>query len=77
MDETLRHVFNRLHYPIEVILVCVRWYVACPLRSRHLEEIMAGRGITVDHSTIARKAMNMLPALVALCRRRRLPIAQI
>ena len=24
MNETLRRVFKRLHYPIEVILVCVR-----------------------------------------------------
>ena len=25
MNETLRHIFKRLHYPIEVILVCGRW----------------------------------------------------
>jgi putative transposase len=38
MNETLRRVFIRLHYPMEVILVCVRWYVAYPLSLRHLEE---------------------------------------
>jgi transposase-like protein len=28
-----------------VILTCVRWYVAYPLSLRHLEEMMAERGI--------------------------------
>ena len=28
MIEALRKVIKRLHYPIEVVLVCVRWYVA-------------------------------------------------
>jgi transposase-like protein len=26
-------VLKRLHYPLEVILLCVRWYVAYSLRS--------------------------------------------
>ena len=52
MNETLRCAFKRLHYPIEVMLVCVRWYVAYPLSLRHLEEIMAKSGVAVDHSTI-------------------------
>ena len=56
MNEMLRRVFKRLHYPIEVILVCVRWYVAYPPSLRHLEEIMAERGITVDHTTVHRWA---------------------
>jgi putative transposase len=51
MNETLCRVFTRLHYPIEVILVCVRWYVAYPLSLRHLEEMMAERGVVVDHSS--------------------------
>jgi transposase-like protein len=25
-------------FPIDVILVCIRWYVAYPLSYRHLEE---------------------------------------
>ena len=28
MIEALRKVLKRLHYPIEVMLVCVRWYAA-------------------------------------------------
>jgi len=29
---------KRLHYPLDVILMCVRWYVAYPLSLRHLEK---------------------------------------
>jgi putative transposase len=32
MNEALRKVIQRLHYPLEVMLVCVRWYAAYPLR---------------------------------------------
>ena len=45
MNETLRLVFKRLHFPVEVILTCVRWYVAYPLSLRQLEEMMAERGV--------------------------------
>jgi transposase-like protein len=76
MNETLRRVFRRLHYPIEVILVCVRWYVAYPLSLRHLEEMMAERGVAVDHSTIHRWAVKMLPVLAAICRRRKRPVGK-
>lgn len=42
-------VLKRLHYPLEVILTSVRWYVAYPLSLRQLEEMMAERGTSVDH----------------------------
>jgi hypothetical protein len=28
INSTLREVLKRLHYPLEVMLTCVRWYVA-------------------------------------------------
>ncbi|MGF6383967.1 transposase-like protein [Paraburkholderia atlantica] len=31
-------VLKRLHYPLDVILLCVRWYVAYSLSLRNLEE---------------------------------------
>jgi transposase-like protein len=40
----LRKVLRRLHYPLDVMLLCVRWHVAYPLSLRQLEEIMAERG---------------------------------
>ena len=31
---------KEMRFPIDVILVCIRWYVAYPLSYRDLEEIM-------------------------------------
>ena len=50
--------------------------MAYPLSLRHLEEMMAERGVTVDHSTIHRWSMKMLPVLAAACRRRKLPVGK-
>jgi putative transposase len=52
-----------MHFPIDVILVCIRWYVAYPLSYRHLEEMMQERGVAVDHSSINRWAVRFLPLL--------------
>jgi hypothetical protein len=49
LNPALAKVLKRLHYPLEVMLRCVRWYVAYPLSLRHLEEMMSERGIAVDH----------------------------
>ena len=76
MTEALRRVLQRMHYPLEVMLVCVRWYVAYPLSLRHLEEMMAERGVAIDHSTIHRWAIKMLPVLAAVCRRRKRPVGR-
>jgi transposase-like protein len=56
LKPAIANVLKRLHYPLEVILVCVRRYVAYPLSLRNLEEMMAERGIVVDHSTVHRCA---------------------
>ena len=37
-NSTLRRVIKRLHFPLEVMLVCVCWYAAYPLSLRNLEE---------------------------------------
>ena len=76
MTEALRRVLQRMHYPLEVMLVCVRWYVAYPLSLRHLEEMMGERGVAIDHSTIHRWAIKMLPVLAAVCRRRKRPVGR-
>lgn len=46
----IRNAFKRLHYPVDIIAQCVRWYLAYSLSLRNLEEMMAERGIHVDHS---------------------------
>ncbi|MCG5079015.1 IS6 family transposase [Paraburkholderia tagetis] len=63
LNPAVARVLKRLHYPLDVILMCVRWYVAYPLSLRHLEEMMAERGISVDHSTVHRWAIKLLPVL--------------
>lgn len=60
--------FKGMRFPVEVILVCVRWYVAYPLSYRHLEEIMEKRGVPVDHSTVNRWAIRFLPLIEKLSR---------
>ena len=42
------------HCPQEVSLMGVRWYVAYPLSTRHVEELMEERGVAVDHAPINR-----------------------
>ncbi len=63
LNPVLAKVIKRLHYPLDVILLCVRWYSAYPLSLRNLEEMMAERGIYVDHSTVHRWAIKLLPVL--------------
>lgn len=46
--------FKGSHFETEIILVCVRWYLAYPLSYRQIEEIMQERGVSVDHSTLNR-----------------------
>jgi transposase-like protein len=74
VNSTLRGVLKRLHFPLEVMLVSVRWYAAYPLSLRNLEEMMAERGVLVDHATVHRWALKMLPVLAAVFRRRKLPV---
>ena len=71
INSTLRMVLKRLHYALEVMLTCVRWYVAYPLSLRHVEEMMQERGVCVDHVTVRRWAIKMLPVLAAVFRRRK------
>ena len=63
LNPTMAKVLKRLHFPLDVILLCVRWYSAYPLSLRNLEEMMAERGISVDHSTVHRWAIKLLPVL--------------
>jgi len=43
--------FKGMRFPIDVILVCIRWYAACRLSYRRLEEMMEERGVSVNHSS--------------------------
>ena len=76
VNSTLRRVVKRLHFPVEVMLVCVRWFAAYPLSLRNLEEMMAERGVLVDHATVHRWALKILPMLTAVFRQRKLPVGK-
>jgi putative transposase len=76
MIEALRKVIRRLHYPLEVMLTCVRWYVAYPLSLRHIEEMMAERGVLVDHATVHRWSLKLLPPLAKVARRGKRPVSR-
>jgi transposase-like protein len=46
--------FKWRHFEGEIMLLCVRWYLRYSLSYRDLEEMMAERGLSVDHTTIFR-----------------------
>lgn len=54
---------RRMRFPINVIVVCIRWYVAYPLSYRYFKEMMQERGVVVDHSSINRWAIRLLSLL--------------
>jgi len=66
--------FKGMRFPIDVILVCIRWYAAYPLSYRHLEEMMEERGVSVDHSTINRWAIRFLPLIEKMARKHKRPV---
>jgi hypothetical protein len=55
--------FKGAHFPQDIILTGVRWYVAYPLSTRHVEELMRERGVHVDHSTVNRWVIKYSPQL--------------
>ena len=44
--------FAGFYFPPDVIVLAVRWYLRFALSYRDVEELLADRGIEVDHVTI-------------------------
>jgi putative transposase len=65
--------FKGAHFPQDIILTGVRWYVAYPLSTRHVEELMRERGVYVDHVTINRWVIRYSPQLEDAFHRRKRP----
>ena len=74
MIVALRKVIKQVHHPLDVMLTCVRWYAAYSLSLRHIEELVAERGVAVDRATVHRWAIKILPVLAAASRRRKRPV---
>ena len=49
-----RSAFAGFRFPPEVIVLAVRWYLRFGLSFRDVEELLAERGIRVDHVTVYR-----------------------
>jgi IS6 family transposase len=58
--------FAGFRFPREVIVLAVRWYLRYGLSYRDVEELLAERGITVDHVTIYRWVQRFTPLLIDL-----------
>ena len=57
--------FVGFRFPLKVIMLAVRWHVRFGLSYRDLEELLAKRGIEVDHGTLFRWVQRFTPLLVA------------
>jgi len=55
-------VFAGFRFPREVIAVAVRWYLRYGLSYRDAGELLADRGVTVDHVTVYRWSSGSLPS---------------
>ena len=69
-------MFKGRHFDRSVILLCVRWYLAYNLSLRNLEEMMAERGISVDHATVGRWVVRYSPELLDRFNRRKRAVSR-
>jgi len=67
--------FSGRHFPSEIILLSVRYYLAYKLSYREIEEIIAERGINVDHSTLNRWVIKYAPLLEHRAHKKKKPVA--
>lgn len=66
-------LFKYRHYEAEIILLCIRWYLRYSLSYGDLEEVMAERGLSVDHTTVYRWVQRYVPILEKHCREKLKP----
>ncbi|MEQ5828849.1 IS6 family transposase [Sulfitobacter sp. NFXS29] len=67
--------FKGNHFPKSVILYAVFFYVRYGVSYRDLEEIMAERGVEVDHATLNRWVVKFSPLIAARAQARKKPTA--
>ena len=60
--------FKGFRFPPEIIVRAVRWYLRYGLSYRDLEELLAERGIEVDHVTVYRWVQRFTPLLADAAR---------
>ena len=60
--------FAGYRFPPDVILLAVRWYLRYGLSYRDVEELLAERGVEVDHVTIYRWVQRFTPLVIEAAR---------
>jgi putative transposase len=65
--------FKGSHFPQSVILFAVFFYVRYPVSYRDLQEIMAERGIEIDHATLNRWVVRYAPQIADQAQKRKRP----
>src|SRR3954468_12256828 len=65
--------FARFRFPPDVIVVAVRWYLRFGLSYRDVAELLAERGVEVDHVTVYRCVQRFTPLLAEAARPSRRP----
>src|SRR6266852_5514942 len=68
--------FSGYRWPRDVIVMAVWWYLAYPLSSRQVLELLAELGIDVSHRTVLNWVQTFGPRLAAEVRRRRQPVGK-
>ena len=69
VDRRLRaSSFAGYRFPPEVILLAVRWYLRYGLSYRDVEELLAERGVDVDHVTVYRWVQRFTPLVIDAAR---------
>jgi transposase, IS6 family len=63
-----RSAFVGFRFPPDVIVLAVRWYLRFGLSYRDIEELLAERGVEVDHVTIYRWVLRFTPLLADAAR---------
>ena len=63
-----RPAFAGFRFPPDVIVLAVRWYLRFGLSYRDVEELLAERGVEVDHVTIYRWVLRFTPLLAEAAR---------
>jgi transposase-like protein len=63
-----RSAFTGFRFPPEVIVLSVRWYLRFGVSYRDVEELLAERGIEVDHATLHRWVRRFTPLLADAAR---------
>ena len=68
--------FKGMRNAPDIIITAVRWYISYKLSYRDVEEMMAERGIRVDHTSVFRWVIKYVPQLEKQFRKHKKPVGR-